>query len=155
MAEMRPPVPPATREATAAKPGAGAGPGGDVKGNPPTPSVSHGRADFGGINGSSLSSSSDSRTSIDSSNRNDSGDLPALVGRRARDVEVFSEIPAMQRGRTRSQPRGLTMGASCVDALLAYALRTVVANRAVDEEAAEIERAHNLLLEAPLEKERE
>ena len=81
---------------------------GGAEGNPPTSSVSPGRANFGGINGrSSSSSSDDSRSSSDSSNRNDSEDLPALVGRPAWDLEVFGELPALQGGRTRSQSRGL------------------------------------------------
>ena len=56
-----------------------------------TPSASPGGGDFGDTNGSSSSSSDDSRTSSDSSNSNDSGDLPALVGGRARDLEFFGE----------------------------------------------------------------
>ena len=77
--------------------------GGGAEGNPPTPSVSPGTADFGVINGSSSScSSDDSRTSSGSSSSNDSGDLPALVGRPARDLEVFGELPALQSGCTRS-----------------------------------------------------
>ena len=96
-------MPPATREVPAAEFGAGAE-GGGGKENPPTPSVSPGRADFCGINGSSSSSSSDiSRTSSDSSNSNDSGDLSAFVGRPAQDLEVFGELPALQSGRTRFQ----------------------------------------------------
>ena len=59
--EVWPPVPPATCEASATEPRAGAGEG--AKGNLPTPSVSPGRADFGGINGSSSSSSSSSNDS--------------------------------------------------------------------------------------------
>ena len=100
---------------------------GDAEGNPPTPSVTPGRADFGGINGNSSSSSDDNRTSNDSTNNNDSGNLPALVGLPARDLEVFGELPALQSGRTRSQSRGLTMSASYTDALLAYAVRVVEA----------------------------
>ena len=79
---------------------------GGVKGKPPTLSVSPGRADFDGINGSSSSSSStDSRTSSNSSNGNDSEDLPALVRRSARDLEVFGELPALQTD-ARSPSRG-------------------------------------------------
>ena len=52
MTEVWPPVPPATCEAPAAESGAGVG-GGGAEGNPPTPSVSPGRADFHGINASS------------------------------------------------------------------------------------------------------
>ena len=44
------------------------------------------------------------------------------------------------------------MSASCTDALLTYAMRTVEAKRTVEEEAAEIERAHDSLLEERLEK---
>ena len=129
---------------------------GDAEGSPPTPSVSPGRADFGGINGSSSScSSDDSRTSSDISNGNDSGDLPALVGRPARSLEVLGELPAMQSGRTRSQSRGLTMSASYADALLAYVMRVVAAKKIMEDKAAEIERAHDLLLEKRLEKKRE
>ena len=146
MTEVWPSVPPATREAPAAKSGAGAG--GCAEDSLPTPLVSPGRADFCGISGSSSNSSSDDdRTSSDSSNSNDSGDLPTLVGRPARDVEVFGELPALQSGRTRSQLRGLTMSASCVDSLLAHAMRTVETKRAVEEEAAEVERTLDSLLE--------
>ena len=126
-----PPVPPATREAPAAEPGAEAGRG--AEGNRPTPSVSPGRADFSGINGSSSSSSSDdTHTSSDNSNSNDRGDLPALVGR-PRYLEGFGKLPALQSGRTRSQSWGLTMSASYADVLLTYAMRTVEAKRAVEK----------------------
>ena len=154
MTEVWPPVPPATREVPVAEPGFGAG-GGGAEGNPPTSSVSPKRADFGGINGSICSSSNDSHTSSDSSNRNDSEDLPALVGRPARDLEVFGELSLLQSGRTRSQSLGLTITASCADALLAYAIRTVEAKRTIEEEAEEIERAHDSLLEERLEREGE
>ena len=126
-----------------------------MEGNPPTPSVSPERADFRDLNRSSSNSSGDSRTSSNVSNSNDSGDLPAVVGRPARDLEVFGEHPALQSGRTRSQPRGLTMSVSYADALLAYAMRAVEAKMTMEEEAAEIERAHDSLLEERLEKERE
>ena len=56
------------------------GPGGEGGGNPPTPSVSLGRVNFRGINGSSSYSSDDSCTSNDTSHSNDSGDLSAVVG---------------------------------------------------------------------------
>ena len=129
---------------------------GGAEGNPPTPSVSPGRADFGGINGSGSScSSDDSRNSSDSSNSNDSGDLPALVERPARDMEVFGELSALQSERTRSKSRGLTMSASFADALLAFAMRAVEAKKTMEEKTAEIERAHDSLLEERLEKERE
>ena len=60
-----------------------------MEGNPSTPSVSPGR----GINGSSSScSNDDSRTRSDSSNRSNNGRLPVLVGRPARDLEVFGEL---------------------------------------------------------------
>ena len=75
------------------------------------------------------------------------------MGRPARDLQVFGELPALQSGRSRSQSQGLTMSASCADALLAYAMRTVKAKRTVEKEAAEIERAHGSLLEERLEKE--
>ena len=98
-------MPPATRETAAAESEAGAG--GVLKANPQTPSVSSGRAYFGGINGSSSNSSSDdSRTSSDSSNNNDRGDLPAFVGRPARDLEVFGELPELQRVFQRLGGRG-------------------------------------------------
>ena len=127
-----------------------------AEGTPPTPSVSPGRDGFGGINSSSSSSSSDDRcTSRDSSNSNDSGDLPALVGRPVRDLEVFGELPALQSGRTRSQSRGLTMSASYADALLAYAMKVVEAKKTMEEKASEIERGHDSLLKERLEKERE
>ena len=129
-----------------------------MEGIPPTPSVSPGRADFGGINGSSGSSSSssnDSRTSSNNSNSNDSGDLSALVGRPARELEVFGGLPGLQSGRTRSQSRGLTMSASYADALLTHVMRSVEVKRTVKEEAAKIEQAHDSLLEERLEKERE
>ena len=149
--EVWPPVPPVTREAPAVEPGVGVG--GGVEGNPPAPSVSPGWANFGGINGSSNSSSSDdSRTCSDSSNSNDSGDLPAHVGRPALYLEVFGELPALQSGRKRFQSWGLTMSASCADALQAYAVRIVEAKRTVEEETAEIERAHDSLLEEHLKK---
>ena len=117
---------------------------GGAEGNPPTPSVSSGRAGFGGINGSGSSC-----------NSNDSGDLPAFVGRPARDLEGFGELPALQIGRTRSQSRDLTMSVSYADALLAYAMRAMEAKKTMEEKAAEIERAHDSLLEERLEKERE
>ena len=95
MTEVWPPVPSATRKAPAEEREAGAG--GDADGNPPTPPVSPGRADFDGINGTSSSSSSDDcRTSSDSSNSNDNVGLPALVGRPARDLEAFGELLALQ-----------------------------------------------------------
>ena len=162
MTEVWPPEPPATREAPAAEPGAVAG--GGAESNPSTPSVSPGRDDFGGINGSSSSSSrsgdsssssDDSRTSSDSSSSNNSGDLPALVGRPAREREVSGKLPALQRVCMRSQSRGLTMSASYADTLLVYAMRTVEAKKAVEEEAAQIEQGHDSLLEERLEKERE
>ena len=129
MTGVWPPVPPATHEAPEVEPGAG--PGGGAEGNPPTLSVSPGRADFGGINHSS--SSGESCTSRDSS---DSGDVPALVMRPAQDVEVFDELHTLQSGRTRSQSWSLTMGTSCADVLLTYAMRTVEAKRTVEEKAA-------------------
>ena len=147
---------PATREAPAAEPGAGDRGRGGAEGNPPTPLVYPGRVDFGGINGTSGSNSSDvSRTSSNSGNNNDIGDLPTLVGSPARDLEVFGELLALQSGRTRSRSRGLIMRASYADALLAYTLRAVKAKKAMEEEAAETERAHDSLLEESLEKERE
>ena len=45
------------------------------------------------------------------------------------------------------------MSAFYADALLAYAMRTLETKRTVEEEAAEIERAHDLLLEERLKKE--
>ena len=129
---------------------------GGAEGNPPTPSVPPGRADFGGINGNSSSySSEDSRTSSDSSSGNDDGDFPALARRPARDLEAFGELPALQSGHTRSQSRGLAMGASCADDLLAYTMRAMEAEKPTEEKAAEVERAHDSLLEEQLEKERE
>ena len=106
MTEVWPPVPPATREAPAAKPGAGAG--GGVEGIPPTSSVSPERDAFGGIKGSS---GDDSHTSSDSSSSNNSEDLSMLL-RPARDLESFGELPALQNGRTRSESRGLIISAS-------------------------------------------
>ena len=71
---------------------------GAAEDKPPTPSISPGRADFDSINGSSSGSSSDgSCTRSDSSNTNDGGDLFGVVGRPARDVEVFDELPAAKR----------------------------------------------------------
>ena len=107
-------------------------------------SVSPGKTDFGGITARS-----------NSSNINDSEDLPVLVGRPARDLEVSGELPALQSERTRSQSRDLTMSASYADTLLAYAVRTVETKRTMEEEAAEIEQTHDSLLEERLEKERE
>ena len=129
---------------------------GGAEGNPPTPSVPPGRADFGGINGNSSSySSEDSRTSRDSSSGNDGGNFPTLARRPARDLEAFGELPVLQSGHTRSQSRGLAMGASCADDLLAYAMRAMEAEKPTEEKAAEVERAHDSLLEEQLEKERE
>ena len=103
---------------------------GGAEGNPPTPSPPPGRADFGGINGNSSSySNEDSRTSSDSSSGNDDGDFPALARRPARDLEAFGELPALQSGHTRSQSRGLAMGESCADDLLAYAMRAMEAEK--------------------------
>ena len=107
MTEVWPPVPPATREAPAAKPEAGAG--GGVEGIPQTSSVSPERDAFGGIKGSS---GDDSHTSSDSSSSsNNSEDLSTLL-RPARDLESFGELPALQNGRTRSESRGLIISAS-------------------------------------------
>ena len=129
---------------------------GGAEGNPPTPSVPPGRADFGGINGNSSSySSEDSRTSSDSSSGNDGGDFPTHARRPARDLEAFGELPVLQSGHTRSQSRGSAMGASCADDLLAYAMRAIEAEKPTEEKAAEVERAHDSLLEEQLEKERE
>ena len=129
---------------------------GGAEGNPPTPSPHPGRADFGGTNGNSSSySSEDSRTSNDSSSGNGDGDFPALARRPARDLEAFGELPALQSGHTRSQSRGLAMGAACADDLLAYAMRAMEAEKPTEEKAAEVERAHDSLLEEQLEKERE
>ena len=89
-------MPPATRAAPAAEPGAGTG--GGAGNNSPTPSVSPGRDGFGGISGSSSSSNDNSRASSDSSNNNDSGDLFAFAGISARDLEVFGRLPALQSG---------------------------------------------------------
>ena len=129
---------------------------GGAGGNPPIPSVPPGRADFGGINGNSSSySSEDSRTSSDSSSGNDGGDFPALARRPAWDLEAFGELSALQSGHTRSQSRGLAMGASCADVLLVYAMRAMEAERPMEEKATEVERAHDSLLEEQLEKARE
>ena len=129
---------------------------GGAEGNPPTPSPPPGRADFGGTNGNSSSySNEDSRTSSDSSSGNDGGDFPTLARRPARDLEAFGELPVLQSGHTRSQLRGLAMGASCADDLLAYAMRAMEAEKPTEEKAAEVERAHDSLLEEQLEKERE
>ena len=49
----------------------------------------------------------------------------------------------------------MIISASCADALLAYSLKTVRVKGAVEEEAAEIERTHDSLLEERLENERE
>ena len=97
----------------------------------------------------------DSHTSSDSSSGNDGGDFPALAKRPARDLEAFGELPALQSGHTRSQSRGLTMGASCADDLSAYAMRAMEAEKPMEEKAAEVERAHDSLLEEQLEKARE
>ena len=154
MTEVWPPVPLATREVPTAKLGVGVGEGAEI--NPSTPSVFPGRVDIDGINGSSSSSSSDDRrTSSDSSNSNDNGNLPALVGRPARDLEISGKLLVLQSERTRSQSRGLAMSASYADNPLVYAMMTVEAERNVEDEAAEIERAHDSLLEERLKKERE
>ena len=129
---------------------------GGAEGNPPTPSVPPGRADFGGINGNSSSySSEDSRSSSDSSSGNDGGDFSALARRPERDLEAFGELPALQSGHTRSQPWGLAMGASCADDLSAYAMRAMEGEKPMEEKAAEVEQAHDSLLEKQLEKARE
>ena len=129
---------------------------GGADGNPSTPAVSPGRADFGGINGNSSSySSENSRTSSDSSSGNDGGDFPTHARRPARDLEAFGELPVLQSGHTRSQSRGSAMGASCADDQLAYAMRAMEAEKPTEEKAAEVERAHDSLLEEQLEKERE
>ena len=129
---------------------------GGAEGNPPTPLVPPGRADFGGINGNSSSySSEDGRTSSDSSSGNDGGGFPALARRPARDLEAFGELPALQSGHTRSQSRGLAVGASCADALSANAMRAMEAEKPMEEKAAEVERAHDSLLEEQLGKARE
>ena len=47
------------------------------------------------------------------------------------------------------------MNASCVNALLAYVMRTVETKRTVEEGAAEFKQAHDSLLEERLEKEPE
>ena len=47
------------------------------------------------------------------------------------------------------------MGASCADDLLTYAMRAMEAEKPTEEKAAEVERAHDSLLEEQLEKERE
>ena len=65
------------------------GPEAGAEGNPPTPSVSPGGADFGTINGNS---SDDSRTNRDSSNSNGGGDRSALVGRPVQDLAAFGEL---------------------------------------------------------------
>ena len=123
MTEVWPPVLPHAQNAIGTTRSRGRG--GGAKSTPPTPSVSPRKTNFGGIDGSIGSSSSNDRhTSSDNSKRNDTGDLPALVWRPTRDLEVFSKLPALQSGRTRSQWRGLTMTASYADALLAYAMRT-------------------------------
>ena len=49
----------------------------------------------------------------------------------------------------------MTINASCADALLAYVLGTVKAKRTMEEEATEIERAHDSLLKEHPEKEHE
>ena len=119
---------------------------GGAEGNPATPSVPPGRADFGRINDNGSS---------DSSSGNDGGDFPALARRPARDLEAFGKLPALQSGHTRSQSRGLAMGASCADDLSAYAMRAMEAEKPMEEKAAEVERAHDSLLEEQLEKARE
>ena len=89
MTEVWPPVPPTTLKEPAEEHGAEAG--GGAEGNPPTSSVSPGRVNFGGINGSSSSSGGDSCTSSDTSNSNDSGDLPAICG------EIFAGLGGFWR----------------------------------------------------------
>ena len=77
------------------------------------------------------------------------------MGRPARNLEGSGEVPALQSGRTRPQSRGLAMSAPYADTLLAYAMRAVETKRTVEEEAAEIERPRDSLLEERLEKERQ
>ena len=138
MTEVWPPVPPATRVAPATEPRVGAGEGRKAA-NPLTSSISPGRVDFSGIHGSkSRSSSDDSYTSRESSKINDIGDLSALAWRPVRDLEGFGELPALQSERMRSQSQGLYTSTFCVDALLAFAIRTVETKTTV-EKAAEIE----------------
>ena len=149
-------TPGATRNARGASGGTWSQVRGGAESNPPKPPVSPERDIFGGIDGSSNSSrSDDSRTSSNSSNSNDRGDVPALVGRPVRDLEVFGELPAVQSGRTRPQSRCLIMSASYTDDLLAYVMRAVESKETMEEKAAKIERAHGSLLEELLERERE
>ena len=79
------------------------------------------------------------------------GTFPRLWGD-PRDLKIYGELPTLQSGRSRSQSRGLTMSASCTDAMLAYALRIVESKRTEEEVATEIERAHDSLLEERLER---
>ena len=88
MTEMWPPVPPVTREALTAEPGAGGG-GGCGRQSPDVIGFPQ-EVQFGGIDGSSSSSSSDdSCTSNDRSNSNDGGDLPAACGETCAEHEGF------------------------------------------------------------------
>ena len=77
------------------------------------------------------------------------------MGKPARDLEGFGELPALQSRCTRSQSRGLTMSASYADALLAYAMRAVEAKKTIEKKAAQIKRAHDSLEEKRLEKKHE
>ena len=153
MTEVWPPVLPATRKAPAVKPGAWAvgvrkatlrhhqsPPGGPV-------SVTSTEA-------VAAVAATTAAPAVTVPTSTTDGDLPALVGKPARDLEVFGGLPALQSGRTRSQSRDFTTRTSYADALLAYFMRAVEAKKTSEEKAAEIERAHDSLLEERLEKER-
>ena len=154
---------PAIRKTQTVKAGAGAG--GVAEGDYPASSVSSGKADNGSSssndntssssssNGSNSSSSGSTSTSSNTSNGDDrsgsstsSGGVPALAGGEAQRQRWDSKIPALQRGRTRSQSRQYQMSAGTADVLLAHAQRIV-------EEGTAIERVHDLLLEGHLEEE--
>ena len=148
MTEVGPPVPPATREAPEAEPGAGAA--GVRKVTP----RQH-RSPPGGTVASTAAVAAVATTTaapaVTAATATTAGTFPRSWGP-ARNLEVFGELPALQSGRTRSQSQGLTMSASYVDALLVYTMRAVEAKKTMEKKAAESERAHDSLLEERLEK---
>ena len=117
MTEMWPPVPPVTREALTAEPGAGGG--GGAGGNPPTSSVSPRRSNVGVLTVAvAAAAAMTAAPAMTAATATTAGTFPRLVGRPARNMKVFGELTALQSGRMRSQSWSLTMSRFCADALL-------------------------------------
>ena len=116
----------------------GVGAGGVAEGDPAASSDSPG------------SNSTSSRISSTSSNSTSTsrGNVPTLAGREAHRQTWDGKIPALQGGCTRSQSRQHQMSTDTADALLTHARRT-------EEEDADTEQVHDLLLEGRLEEEHE